>query len=89
MPFFWCRYANSSGYLDWSLSPFKVYNLLDGRAFPAFTSHELQVYDLSGNPNSDEFGNALLFLPFINFSCLEQQFPELSQYLVERSVDEK
>ena len=78
------RYTNGSGYYDWSLSPFKVINLLDGHAFPAYTRQELPVYNLNGSVA----GN-VLYLPFINFSCLEQQFPELGHHIVKIPIGEK
>ena len=83
-----CRY-NSSDYLEWSLSSFKVDSLIDGRAFPAFTAHKLLIYDLNGQKILDELGDELLYLPYIDFECVSEQFPELHQYFRHVAIGEK
>ena len=62
--------SRASGFVSFSLSPFKVVNLLDGDAFPGFAAHQLQLYDLNGERIQDGNGNDLLYLPFIDFDCL-------------------
>lgn len=62
--------SRSSGYVDWSLSTFRVANLIDGSAFPGFASHRLQLYNREGERIEDANGNDLLYLPFIDFDCL-------------------
>ena len=70
------RHTTVSGYLEWSHNSFKVDNLLDGHAFPSFTSQNLQIHKLNEIATDD-----LLYLPFINCSCLQEKFPELNQHL--------
>ena len=64
--------SRASGYVDWSLSTYRVANLLDGEAFPGFTAHSLQLYDSLGNRIQSN-GNDLLYLPFIDFECLRNR----------------
>jgi hypothetical protein len=64
------RDSRASGFVSFSVSPFQVINLLDGAAFPGFAAQQLQLYDLNGNTLTDGSGNDLLYLPFINFTCL-------------------
>lgn len=64
--------------MDWSLTNFTVDKLLDGDAFPAFSAHELQVYDRNGDVieigESSLFGggNFGVFAPFIDWECVLQ-----------------
>ena len=66
--------SRASGYVDFSLSPFQIANLLDGLAFPGPAAQQLQLYGVDGeritDPNS---GDDLLYLPFINFTCLSEE----------------
>ena len=64
------RTGDLSGYIQWSLSPFPVSSLLDGHAFPAYSTHALSMYDDSGNIITNEHGEPILYLPFIDFECL-------------------
>ena len=75
--------ARASGYVDFSLSPFEVVNLLDGLAFPGYAAHQLQLYDINGNRIQDNAGNDLLYLPFIDFECLQMEidFPPQIQFV--------
>ena len=72
-----CRASNQSrlsGYVDWSLANFTVDKLLDGEAFPAFSAHELQVYDRDGEvievESSVFSSNFAVFVPFVDWDCL-------------------
>ena len=65
--------SRASGFVSFSLSPFKVVNLLDGDAFPGFAAHQLQLYNTTTNQRiRDTDGNELLYLPFIDFDCLAE-----------------
>ena len=68
--------------MNWSLAPFTVDRLLDGRSFPAFTAHELPLFDVEGNvlPNSS---NSALYLPYVDTDCMIRRFPDIRQHLVE------
>lgn len=59
-----------AGYVNWSVSPFLVDVLFNGSAFPAPSALELQLYNGS-EVVTDENGNDLLYLPFVNYTCLE------------------
>jgi hypothetical protein len=62
-----------SGFVDWSLSDFNVNKLLDGKAFPAFSAHELQVYDMDGEVIEGESAGDTTFaayVPYVDFNCL-------------------
>lgn len=63
-----------SGYANWSSTVFDVIDLVDGEAFPAYSAQGLQYVNddgsdvrviSGGNPDDTP-----LFLPFIDFSCL-------------------
>ncbi len=69
--------SRASGFVSFSVSPFQVINLLDGAAFPGFAAQQLQLYDLNGNILTDDSGNDLLYLPFIDFKCLINEIPEI------------
>ena len=56
-----------TGYVEWSLSNFSLNELVDGRAFPAFTAQELPLY-IDGDEQED-----LLYLPFIDFDCISNR----------------
>ena len=61
-----------SGYPTFSTSPFPVSALLDGQAFPFYEVIELEAYDDYGNQSfSIGTEEAIIQLPFINFTCLE------------------
>lgn len=59
-----------SGYVDWSLANFTLDKLIDGSAFPAFSAHELTLYNSDGNEieNGDD---KYMYVPFVNFDCLQ------------------
>ena len=59
-----------SGYIQWSTSPFALSRLLDGQAFPAYSAQALEMYDDSGNEVTNDNGESILYLPFIDFECL-------------------
>ncbi len=61
-----------SGYVNWSLSDFPIEDLVDGRAFPAMNAQELVLYDDDGDEVTDD-GEDLLYLPWINFTCIEEE----------------
>ena len=63
--------------MDFSLSPFQVINLVDGAAFPGYAAQQLQFYDQMGERVTDNMNNDLLYLPFINFSCILEEVPSL------------
>lgn len=65
------------GFVDWSLTNFTVNKLLEG-AFPAFSAHELQVYDRAGEILQDDdsslfSSNFAVFVPFVDFECLKME----------------
>ena len=64
------RTHDLSGYIQWSVSPFPVNSLLDGQAFPAYSTHALVMYDDNGNKIANANGKPILYLPFIDFECL-------------------
>ena len=66
--------------MDWSLAKFTVNKLLDGRAFPSFRAHELQLYNTAGEILGNDTSDAL-YLPYINFNCIVAQDPSFAQYL--------
>ena len=68
--------------MNWSLAPFTVERLLDGRTFPAFTAHELPLFDVEGNvlPNTSD---SALYLPYVDTDCMIKRFPDIRQHLVE------
>ena len=80
---------NESRYLDWSLTPFEVHSLVDGQSFPAFTNQHLRLRYFNGSIVKDDSGEPVLYLPFVNFSCLEYKFPNVSIDLVHVSIDGK
>jgi hypothetical protein len=66
-----------SGYANWSTTSYEVDVLVDGSAFPAFTAQSLKFVNDDGSavevvdgPGGD--GNLPLYLPFINFTCIEE-----------------
>ena len=68
-----------SGFVDWSLTNFTVEKLLDGNSFPAYDFQKLSLFDvdgteLTGNSTKD---NAVLYLPFVNFTCLAENVPRI------------
>ena len=67
--------------MDFTLSEFKIINLLDGDAFPGFAAQQLQLYNGQDRVQDDN-GNDLLYLPFIDFECLRGTIP--SDMLVTR-----
>ena len=69
--------SRASGFVSFTVSPFQIINLLDGAAFPGYAAQQLQLYDLEGNRIMDSNGNDLLYLPFMNFSCLLRELPFL------------
>ena len=69
--------SRASGFVSFTVSPFQVVNLLDGAAFPGYAAQQLQLYDIEGNRLQDDNGNDLLYLPFINFTCLLNKIPSL------------
>ena len=69
--------SRASGFVNFSLSPFQVINLVDGDAFPGYASQRLQFYDDMGNRVEDDMGNDLLYLPFIDFECILNNVPSL------------
>ena len=70
--------SQASGFVSFTVSPFQIINLLDGAAFPGFAAQQLQLYDLEGNRLQDGNGNDLLYLPFIDFTCLIRNIDNLS-----------
>ena len=70
--------SRASGFVSFTVSPFQIVNLLDGAAFPGYAAQQLQLYDLDGNRMTDGNGNDLLYLPFINFTCLVDKLPFLN-----------
>ena len=63
-----------AGYVNWSVSPFRVEDLFDGRAFPALSALELSLFNGDDEVVAvDETGESpLLYLPFIDFECLRE-----------------
>lgn len=53
-------------------------NLVDGSAFPGYDAQRLQFYDAAGRRVQDGAGEDLLYLPFVDFSCLLANVPELN-----------
>ena len=68
--------------MNWSLSPFPVDRLLDGHSFPAFTAHQLPLFDVEGNvlPNQSD---SALYLPYVDIDCMVRKFPDIRDHLVE------
>ena len=69
-----------TGYVNWSLAPFTIDRLLDSNSFPAFSAHNLPLYDNESNilPNSS---NSALYLPYVDTDCMVRKFPEVKDYL--------
>lgn len=67
-------YQGLSGYANWSHSVFPVSILINGGAFPAFTAQSLEIFDDDGDDVNGTYGsgNPPLYLPFINFTCLNE-----------------
>ena len=69
-----------SGYVEWSQSVFLVSDLLDGEAFPAYNAQSLELLSDDGeDPSDGSSSDPPLYLPYINFTCL-------NNYLVECNV---
>ena len=64
-----------AGYVNWSVSPFEVDVLFNGSAFPALSALELQLYNGSDVVTDTATGQDLLYLPFINYTCLNMFYP--------------
>ena len=76
--------------MDWSLSPFYIDALLDGEAFPAVSAQQLGLFADNGtaldessgtpymSPNGGDNSSNLLYLPYINFTCLLERDVSLS-----------
>ena len=60
-----------SGYVNWSQSVFDIKVLVDGFAFPSYTAQELVYVNDDGTEVKSNAGTPL-YLPFINFTCLEK-----------------
>ena len=73
--------ARLSGFLDWSLTNFTIDKLVDGQAFPAFTAHELQIYLKEGDEKFEIGNEDVLYLPFINLSCLADRQMQMGKNL--------
>lgn len=94
-----CHYRNRSdenlprrlsGFIDWSLTNFTLDKLVDGRTFPAFTAHELQLYNNNGDiiqmppnltTNNPPATSDILYLPYVNFDCLAEMFDSIERAL--------
>jgi hypothetical protein len=64
-----------SGYANWSSTAFEVLDLVDGRAFPAYSAQSLEFLNADGSEVTVIFreegdDTSPLYLPFINFTCL-------------------
>ena len=63
-----------SGYANWSSTVFEVNDLVDGRAFPAYSAQSLEFVNADGSEveviSGAMDGTPILYLPFINFTCL-------------------
>ena len=78
------------GYVNWSLNPFYIDALLDGEAFPAVSAQQLSLFNNDGDslnegdgrpymsPNGGDNSSNLLYLPYINFTCLLENDVSLS-----------
>lgn len=73
--------ASLAGFVNWSLANFTVSKLLDGQAFPAFSDHTLQLYDVEGEILPNSTVNAL-YLPYVDFECLLGLYPDIEPYLM-------
>ena len=76
------NFTGLQGFVDWSLSPFRIDVLFDGEAFPAVSAQQLGLFNSSGRslgesdgepvgvdvPNTDD--STLLYLPYANITCL-------------------
>ena len=74
-----------SGYARWSTTAFNISDLLDGFAFPAYTAQELEYVSDDGDSvhiisNNGSRGTPL-YLPFINFTCLQENVDNCSEIL--------
>lgn len=68
-----------SGYANWSSTVFEVSDLIDGSAFPAYSAQSLELLNGDGSTASVIRGDVKdnsppLYLPFINFECLTNNF---------------
>jgi hypothetical protein len=66
-----------SGYANWSSTAFEVLDLVDGRAFPAYSAQSLEFLNADGSEVTVISGDkgddtSPLYLPFIDFACLKQ-----------------
>ena len=66
-----------SGYANWSSTAFEVRDLVDGRAFPAYSAQSLEFLNADGSEVTVISGDkgddtSPLYLPFIDFACLKQ-----------------
>ena len=67
-----------SGYANWSTTPFNILDLVDGDAFPTYSAQDLKSLNDDGTDvkiltsGSDD----VLYLPFIDFDCLEANYNE-------------
>ena len=64
-----------SGYANWSTTSFRIDDLVDGSAFPAYSAQEL---DYENEDGTEVQSNATrdstpLYLPFIDFDCLQEE----------------
>lgn len=68
-----------SGYVNWSTTEFLVGDLVDGSAFPVYSAQRLVLVNDDGTDVVREDGKEIdeddppLYLPFINFPCIEEQ----------------
>ena len=73
------NFQGLSGYANWSSTPFRLADLVDGSAFPSYSAQSLEIF----NPDGSEIENVFLaqerytgsspplYLPFVDFDCLD------------------
>ena len=64
--------------MNWSLSEFPVSSLVDGEAFPAYSVLDLGLFDADGDKLQTENGTDYIYLPFVDYECLSQNWTGLA-----------
>lgn len=62
--------ASNDSYLTNFFPNNNLTRLIDIKAFPTYHALHLKMYDMHGNVIKDSSGKAILYLPFVNFTCL-------------------
>lgn len=68
--------SSLEGFVNWSLSEFKVGQLVDGEAFPAYSALDLNLRNADGDRVRTGSTN-YIYMPFVDYDCLRTNAPDI------------